>query len=381
MCNPGKMRKCAYILVITILTMEFAMAARPKFFIVSKSESDLVDAITVCHAFETDLFKELTQTFPCVDIMDDGSLREMIRVEKMKQLLGAGSDEDLKNIAGAIGSDYLVTFKVQVLPSQMIMTAKVLEIRKAEVLAISQVAGGIGQASANAKIIARDLTKQLIEYELCPFTGPLTIEVKSELEDTQTDYASAPCGSGDNVTITTTRESNSTLKWELNKYSREGASGTANYDLYEKMTIVSDFSCYKCKNGDQGPVKITETNEQEAKVEGLSNESVSEGQQVDDGRVTLVFLDNGTYTVEVKATSKEGNLKISKEKKVEGMCESESEPKDTKNKKVDIPIKAVFGPYQGTIKDKTLHQKETKDVSQGKEKTTVTIDFTLTRND
>lgn len=375
------MKKYLFVIAIMILATEFSMAARPKVFMISRSESDLVDAKTVCNAFETEFFNELKQTFPCVDIMDDGSLREMIRVERMKQLLGSGSDEELQNIAGAIGSDYLVAFTVNMVGSQMYMEASFLDIRKAKALARSLVMGTIAQASANAKKISKDLTKQLEEYELCPFTGPLNIEVKSQLDDTQTDYANAPCGSGDNVTITTIRKSNSTLKWELNKYSSQGATGTANYDLNEKMTIISDYSCYKCKNGDQGPVKITETNDQEATVEGLSSESVSQGSQVDDGRIKLVFLSDGTYTVEVKATSKQGNLKVTKEKKFEGMCESESQPKDTKNKKIDVPIKAVFGPYKGTIKDKTLHQNESKDVSEGKEKTTVTIDFTLTRND
>lgn len=375
------MKKFVCTIVILILAMEFLMAARPKVFIVSKSKSDLVDAKTVCQALETEFFKEFTQTFPCVDIMDDGSLSEIIRWQRMKQLLGTGSDEELQNIAGAIGSDYLVSFTVDMMGSQMVMNASFLDSRKAEILANSQASGGVGQASANAKKLAEELTKQLEEYEICAFTGPLTIEVKSKLEDTKTDYTSAPCGSGDRVTITTTQETNSTLKWELNKYSRSGASGTANYDLKEKMTIISDFSCYKCKNGDQGPVKITEINESEAKVEGISDESVSEGKQVDDCRIKLVFLDDGTYTVLVKATSKEGNMKVSKEKKVEGMCESESEPKDTKNKKIDVPVNAVFGPYQGSIKDKTLHQKETKDVSAGKETTTVTIDFTLNRDD
>jgi hypothetical protein len=147
------------------------------------------------------------------------------------------------------------------------------------------------------------------------------------------------------------------------------------------MTVESNYPCYKCKNNDQGSAKITETKESEAKTEGLSNESVSEGKQVEDARVKLVFLENGTYTILIEATSKKGVLNETTEKKVEGICESESEPKDTKNKSIDLPLKVVFGPYQGTTKDKVLQQKETKDISQGKEKATLTLDFTLTRKD
>lgn len=162
------------------------------------------------------------------------------------------------------------------------------------------------------------------------------------------------------VTITTTRKQNSTIKWDLNKYNRRGASGTANYDLKEKMTVEYEYSCYKCKNGDQGPAKVAETNESEARVEGLSKESTSEGQQVNDARIEMVFFENGTYAVLLEATTRKGSLKVTTEKKVEGMCESESQPRDTKDKEIDIPLKVVLGPSAGTSKDISLHRKKPK---------------------
>jgi hypothetical protein len=116
-------------------------------------------------------------------------------------------------------------------------------------------------------------------------------------------------------------------------------------------------------------------------VQGLSRESVSDGAQVSDARIRITFLDDGTYLLTVKATSEKGPMKITTEKKVDGPCTSsnENEPPDTKTKSIDVPITAVFGPYKGTPEDKVLSQNEEKDVSQGKEKTTVKIDFTLAR--
>ena len=81
----------------------------------------------------------------------------------------------------------------------------------------------------------------------------------------------------------------------------------------------------------------------------------------------------------IKATSEKGLLKETTEKKVEGICQDESEPKDTKNKQIDVPLVVVLGPYSGNPTDNVLQQNETKDLSQGKEKTTMTIDFTLTQ--
>ncbi len=54
-------------------------------------------------------------------------------------------------------------------------------------------------------------------------------------------------------------------------------------------------------------------------------------------------------------------------------------PRIRRTKSIDVPITAVFGPYKGTPEDKVLSQNEEKDVSQGKEKSTIKIDFTLTR--
>lgn len=373
------MKKYIFILIfISGVLAGNTNAARVKFFVVTQSKSELADAKTICHAFETELFKDLREAFPCVDNLDQGSLHAILGWERKKALLGSGDDSQLQNLAGAVGSDYLVKFTADVIGNQLHLSAFCIDMRKAETLARTDVSGTIGQAGSNAKKVSKELIKQLKEYEICPYSGPLTIDVKTELEDSQTDNVNCPCG-GDVATINTTRKTNATMKWELNKVGKNSCSGTAKYDLNEKMTIESIYPCIKCKNGDQGFTKITETNESEAKVEGLSNESVSEGQQVADARIMLYFLEDGTYNVLVKATSKEGVLKVTTEKKYEGACESESEPKDTKNKSIDIPFVHVLGPYKGTAQDKVLSQKETKDISMGNEKVTLTVDFTLTQ--
>jgi hypothetical protein len=225
---------------------------------------------------------------------------------------------------------------------------------------------------------ARDFVKELDKHEICPYTGPVNIEVKSEREESSS--TSTPCDAGLIVTDVEIN-SNSTLKWELIKEELERTSGTVTYDQKENYKTVISNSCYVCEDGTKGFAKTTETTESEAKVQGLSNESVSEGAQVSDARIRITFLEDGTYLLKVKATSEKGPMKITTEKKFDGPCTSsnENEPPDTKTKSIDVPLTAIFGPYKGTAEDKVLSQNETKDVSQGKEKTTVKIDFTLIR--
>lgn len=377
------MRRVFFITAIIFLSVLSQVEAKTRFFIqtVAKGDQDGKVAEGGLGYFETEVANKIEETFPCAEVNSKSVVATLLGHERTRQLLGSGDENALQNIAGAMGCEYLLVLKINVTGQTSSISAFCIDAKKAETMANVAETAPYGSSLDAIGKVTKKLVDALKEYEICPYSGPLTIEVKSELEDSKTDQLPAPCGSGDMITITTTQNSNSTLKWELDKYAVRAASGTATYDLKEKMTVVSDFSCYKCKNGDQGPAKITETNESEAKVEGLSDESVSEGKQVKDARIKLVFLDDGTYTVLVEATSKQGNMTVSTEKIVEGVCESESEPKDTKNKKIDVPIKVVLGPYKGTIKDKTLHQNETKDLSQGKEKTTVKIDFTLTQKD
>jgi hypothetical protein len=355
--------------------------AKTRFFIQRVAEGDQNGKVAEggLGYFETTAANKIIEAFPCAEVNSTTVVAALLGLERMKQLLGTGDENALQNIAGAMGCEYLVALKINVTGQNALVSAFCMDSKKAKTLARRSENGPLNTALEMIDKVVKNMVDDLKEYEICPYYGPVTIEVKSELDDSKTDYVPAPCGSGDMVTINTTQKSNSTLKWELNKYTVRAADGTANYDLNEKMTIESNYSCYKCKNGDQGAAKITETTESEAKTQGLSDESVSEGKQVKDARIKLTFLDDGTYTVLVEATSKQGNMKVTTGKKVEGICESESEPEDTKNKKIDVPIKAVFGPYKGSLKDKTLHQNETKDLSNGKEKTTLKLDFTLTQ--
>lgn len=373
-------RNIFFITTILWLALSFSTNGKTRFFIqtVATGDQDGKVASGGLGYFETTAANKIEETFPCAEVNSTSVVATLLGLERMKQLIGTGDDDALQNIAGAMGCEYLVVLKIGVNGQSSYITAFCMDSKKAQTMARAAESGPLNTALEMIDKVVEKMVDDLKEYEICPYYGPVTIEVKSELDDSKTDQMPAPCGSGDMVTITTTQKSNSTLKWELNKYAVRGADGTASYDLNEKMTIESKYSCYKCDNA-QGEAKITETTESEAKTQGLSNESFSEGKQVKDARIKLTFLDDGTYTVLVEATSKQGNMKVTTEKIVEGVCESESEPRDTKNKKIDVPIKAVFGPYKGSLKDKTLHQNETKDLSNGKEKTTLKLDFTLTQ--
>lgn len=362
---------------VGIATVE---AAKPKVFIQTNAAGDEDGKLAASYLgyFESLIFNGLKENFPCVEISSTSTISTILQHERVRALLGAGDDNALQNIAGAIGCEYLVSLKVTVKNNTALIVAFCMDAKKAKTIARATENAAHGEAGLNAmEKVSKNLMEQLKEYEICPYEGKVTLEVKSEKEDNRT--TSIPCQNG-SVTTNVDQHWNSTLKWKLNKNGLRRGDGDVTYNLTEKTDIITNDPCYVCKNGNKGFAKITENIEVEGKTQGLSNESVSEGQKVADCRIKIMFLKDGTYTILVKAASQKGKLKTTTHKKIEGPCGGdEFPPEPPRTNEIEIPLDIVLGPYKGSATDKVLSQSETKDLSVGKEKNTLKIDFTLSR--
>lgn len=333
--------------------------------------------------FLVDLVPEMQKYYPCIGITDPQTTSYSLAELRLQGTPEFGSRDVgpiIEKIANGVANpDFAVKYSMYVNSKESITATVICANSEGEIIVDFTEDASVSQMMTNETIPpVKKLIDQLKKYEICPYMGSVNIEVRSEREESSS--TSSPCDAGSIVTDVEI-SSNSTLRWELVKEDLARTSGTVTYDLKENYKTVISNSCYACEDGTKGFAKTTETTESEAKVQGLSNESVSEGAQVSDARIRITFLDDGTYLLKVKATSEKGPMKITSEKKFDGPCTSsnENEPPDTKTKSIDVPITAVFGPYKGTPEDKVLSQNEEKDVSQGKEKSTVKIDFTLTR--
>ena len=374
------MKVYCYIL-LALAWLVCTPSAATETFMVKISESCDVNNTAVAaytQVLEYNIRKEMKKRIPCSEVYFMSDIKIWLGFKRMQQLLGTPGSEDLSAIEGALGAKYLIISNANVVGGKIVGILTCYYMKDKSAIASGSLSAPTDNFKECAEQVVDKMIKELEEYEVCPYKGPVNIEVEGKCDDTQTTYGNAPCGGS--LTTIITRKMNSNLKWNLNKTGRRQTSGTANYDYHEKLTTEMNYACYRCESGIEGATKITQTVESEAKVNGLSNESSFEGTKVEDARVKIVFMDDGTYMLEVEATSKTGYLKETKEKKVEGACQEESEPSDTKTRKLDVPFKVELGPYKGTPEDKTLQQKETKDASNGAEKVTVKIDFTLTRN-
>jgi len=369
---------CFFLVLTGIINVE---ATKPRFFIQTSASGDQGGKLGEAYLgyFETLIFNGLKKAFPCVEINSISTVKTLLGHERMRQLLGTGDDSALANIAGAMGCEYLVSLKVNVTGNSALITAFCMDAKKAETLARTTETATHGSAGISAmEKVAKKLIDDLKEYEICAYEGKISIEVESEKEENLS--SSNPCDNGI-ITIQTKIKSKSNLKWELNKNGLRKGSGNVTYDLNENTETTINNPCYICSNGQKTIAQINEKKDVEAKANGLSNESVSEGQKVADCRIKIVFLEDGTYSILVEATSQKGNMKTTIDKKVNAPCAAgkDEKPEEPRNNEIEVPLKVVLGPYKGTAEDKVLSQEETKDLSQGKEKTTAKINFTLTR--
>lgn len=149
----------------------------------------------------------------------------------------------------------------------------------------------------------------------------------------------------------------------------------------EKTAIDEINDCYKCDALTSARRTYHELSTAYLEINGLSKESKSEGQYVQDCRITLNFLEDGTYTLFVKAASYTGSKQVLKERNATGECGALNDPPENYTQEADIGIRETLGPFPGTGKDKNLTQKQTieKEDPVTKEITTITFDFNLTR--
>lgn len=346
------------------------------FFVVCKTSGDSI--AKYAGEYEKLMANYIEKEFPCARAKTQHDIYNKIEVERQNQL--KGGETNWSSFCNDLKADFLVNLEAsEFMSGQIIVSASIIDYKKKESVARESKysSNNVSTLKKLFKEVSQSVTEKLADYEVCPYSGDINVKIESDKDESKPNYIPAPCGG--NATINTEIKSNATLEWKLNKIKKIQTSGTMTYKMHETYTITSNYPCYICDDGQKGGAKITETRESEGQIEGLSNDSTFEGLKIDDARVSIKFLSDGTYSILLQGTSKNGPLKVTTEKKVEGICEADSEPKDTKDKQISVPLSLILGPYKGTPKDKTLSQNETKDLTIGQEKITLTIDFSLTR--
>ena len=371
------------LFLVFLLGAELVKAANPKFYIALKSNNKA--AATNLDYLESQFSIALKKEFPCVDVLSRSSVLALLELERQKQLLGTGDSEQISTLAGAMGSDYLVSLNVQVNGNTADIVAFCMYTRRQIVIARAVANAAYGDASLDAvEKVAKELVAGLNHYEICPFKGPINVMVKTEFSDKKDESFSVYCNGGEGLYKSViSKNKSSDAEWKLTKTGKYFTDGSVTYNLLEETEIEEQNDCYTCPSGRKGARIYTEKVTKTAKVEGLSDESVAENQQIEDARTEITFSNNGTYTIKVKAASRKGDLKLRTGKHAEGTCDNQNPPPESIDKKADVPLReTTFGPFPGTSLDKILSHKDNYSTVDPitREKSIITYDFNLKRD-
>lgn len=360
--------------------------SKVRFYIVSNSSCDSTILSNVKSGlvyFEENIAIKLSETYSCVSVMTQYELTSTLNNLRKRALLSKGDDETLSTIGSQLVCDYLISVKTTIKGQTAIINAFCLDTKI--VNSLCRVVLTVPYASLDANVY-ENVSNQLIDgikkYEICPFKGDINIKITSTKKDKKQEEYSVYCNKLDGdykrtVTINNYSESD----WTIKKIKKEQANGTVQFNLSEELTIEEINPCYECSSTKQGQRIYNEKTTTYADIQKSTRDDGGSGIIVDSARVILYFLDDGTYTVRVKAASDDGLKKTIKEVKAQGICDNLNKPPQKTTNKINAGLYELLGPFPGTAQDKVLSQKDTikkTDPVSGEEQT-ITYEFNLTR--
>jgi hypothetical protein len=367
----------ALVLVVSLMSM----AQKPGFFV--KCTEALGDtAAKYTMNFERLVGNQISEAFHCATVNTQSSLNARLAWEKDYQMMGGESE---LNVCQYLKCDYLVTLHmIEANSSLLNVSATCINFRKKEVLAeaykvFNTSMNYAGFASACTEVTS-ELIKELGKYEICAFQGPVAITISSDLDSTSVESYSVYCNQMDQQYRKETVIKNHTFSdWKLQRKGIPWTDGTMTFYTDEMTQTTEEDGCHKCKSGREGGLVTTMKSTLKVKGSGISHESEYQGKEQDDTRIELRFLENGTYLVIAKGTSKPVTGQDVIIMKAEGTCDSQPEQTKPVSREITVPLRAIFGPYPGKATDKFLQQKDEKKVKDPatREEQTITIDFSL----
>jgi len=381
------MKKYFIILFLFVISgYVFSQNSKVRFYIISNSSCDSTILSNVQSGlvyFQENVAIKLTETYSCVSVMTQYELTSTLNNLRKRALLSNGDDETLSTIGSQLNCDYLISVKATIKGQTAIINAFCLDTKI--VKSLCRVVLTVPYSSLDANVY-ENVSNQLIDgikkHEICPFKGDINVKIIATKKDTQEEEYSVYCNKLDGYyKRTVTIDNYSENDWTINKVKKEQANGTVQFNLSEELTIEEINPCYECSTTKQGQRIYNEKTTTYADIQKSSRDDGGSGIIVDSARVILHFLDDGTYTVRVKAASNDGLKKTIKEVKAQGICDNSNEPPQKTTNKINTGLYELLGPFPGTAQDKVLSQKDTikkTDPVSGEEQT-ITYDFNLTR--
>jgi hypothetical protein len=386
------------IFFAAMLAASYLSAARPKIIIQATVDQGLGFKMpdSVAAATEDHVESLIRKEFPCADYITPHDIRNLMGFMRMRALIGvpagqeAEFDQQLKEMAGAMGADYIVLLRAMPGgPGRWMLDGKWLDVRKVQAIAMELEqfpANGDALFDASERI-AEKLVDAAAYYEICPYTGPVKIKIHSTRSKRNRVEHLVSCNGMDQQYVkTTTLDRTEDTNLDLVRNGRIWATGEVHYDSRELQELEEQDPCHLCPSGKKGARIYTERLRTDIKIAGFSQESSTQDQQFTDLRLYLKFDKNGTYTLELKGASKPGTKRVRIDRKAEGVCDTQFEKKPGDGNDIttafDVPLGAITEKFEGSPRDKALtgHKEIHRKNPATEEETTIEVDFQLRRD-
>ena len=380
------MKQIVLVAMLVISVVSTSLAQKPGFFV--KCTEALGDTASKYRMnFERQVGRDLSDAFHCASVHANYMLNNRLKWEKDSQLNGGDANF---NVCEYLKADYLVLITM-IEGNQNTLQLSARCYRKniknilADVIVNYTTSMNYAGFAAACKEMSNKLIKEMGKYEICAFTGPVAITISSDLDSTKIEDYGVYCNESDQRYHKETEIKNHTFSdWKLQRKGIPWTEGTMTFYTDEMTKTTEEDGCHKCKSGKrEGGLVTTMTSSLKVKGTGISHDSQFQGKKQDDTRIELNFLENGQYLVVAKGTSQAVTGEDKVVTKAEGTCDNQ--PQETKllPRDIRVPLRVIFGPYDGKATDKLLQQKDTKEVKDPStnEKQTITIDFSLTQKD
>jgi hypothetical protein len=374
------------ILLILLFWVTVLVAQKPHFGITTEYEQTKY-ALKYVTPFEKIVSKSLKAEFPCAEVSSSNEIRTRLGELRDEQLAGKENSNQVTDVGKDLPHDYWVYLGVHDhVEGKVQLEARCYKYKKIDCIADAgslQVANNEGSVTDACNKLSKQLIDLLNQKEVCPFIGPVSITISSIKDSTELVEYGVYCNESDQQYRKETVIKNNTFSdWKLQRKGISWAEGTMTFSTNQSTKVTEENGCYACKTGREGG--RTYTNEHSYSVEGsgISHESFYKGKPQEDTRIELEFFADGAfkYYIIAKGTSLPVTGQERSFEEAQGTCDNIPRITKASPREIRIPLWVVFGPYPGKISDDVLQQKESKVVTNlNGEKSTVTIDFTLTR--
>ena len=285
------------LLLVTLFTVAaFAQGTGDSVVIINTTAAE-GPAREVAHWVESKINAGLLNQFPCVDFASTEDIATILGHERMKELLGGEetSEEQWKNLAGAMGARYMVVVSVTILPNgQTIVSVKLLDTKTATTIADEMETGADAESALqNAESVAGKLMQTFgnIFKNKCEthWTGTINYThliqtSKTENHQTSSETTSKNLSATANIVLQPM-----TLGFS-SKYSTQ-ARVTQNYDYLDE---------YSWKQTTEIPCREPGRNTYYKKVSGdYKNTRTEKGTSTQIVSVFITIFEDGRYVISI----------------------------------------------------------------------------------